>query len=64
VPGSPAEAAGIRPGDVLVALDGVPIADLRGYSAALKARQPGEEVELTVRRDGEEMVLTATLAER
>jgi S1-C subfamily serine protease len=64
VPGSPAEAAGVRAGDVLVALDGKPIADLRGYSAALKARQPGDTVELTVRRDGEEKVLTATLGER
>jgi hypothetical protein len=32
------------------------LADLRGYSAALK-RQPGDAVELTVRRDGEEKVL-------
>ncbi len=64
MPGSPAAAAGIRAGDVLVALDGAPIADLRGYSAALKAQQPGDTVELTVRRDGEEKVLTATLAER
>ena len=64
MPGSPAEAAGIRPGDVLVALDGVPIADLRSYSAALKAHQPGDTVELKLQRDGEEVVLTATLAER
>jgi hypothetical protein len=64
VPGSPAATAGVRAGDVLVALDGLPIADLRGYSAALKARQPGDPVELTVRRDGEEKVLTATLGER
>jgi hypothetical protein len=62
-PGSPAASAGVRAGDVLIALDGLPIADLRGYSAALKARQPGDTVELTVRRDGEEKVLTATLAE-
>jgi putative serine protease PepD len=64
MPGSPAEAAGVRPGDVLVALDGAPLADVRGYSAALKSHQAGDTVELTVRRDGEEMTLTATLAER
>jgi S1-C subfamily serine protease len=63
-PGSPAEIAGIRAGDVLVALDGEPIADLRGYSAALKAHEPGDTVVVTVRRGGEEQVVTATLAER
>jgi len=64
MPGSPAEAAGLRPGDVLVALDGAPLADVRGYSRALKSHQAGDTVELTVRRDGEEMTLTATLVER
>ena len=64
MPGSPAATAGVRAGDVLVAMDGAPVADLRGYSAALKARQPGDRVVLTVRRDGEEKVLMATLAER
>ena len=64
MPGSPAEAAGVRAGDVVVALDGAPVADLRGYSAALKGHGPGDTVKVTVRRDGEEMVLTATLAGR
>ena len=64
IPGSPAAAAGIRPGDVLVSLDGTPLADVRGYSAALKARQAGDTITLIVRRDGEEMTLTATLAVR
>jgi len=64
IPGSPAAAAGLRPGDVLVSLDGTPLADVRGYSAALKAHQAGDTITLIVRRDGEEMTLTATLAVR
>jgi putative serine protease PepD len=64
VPGSPAEAAGVRPGDVLIALDGAPLVDVRGYSAALKSHRAGDNVELKLQRDGEELVLTATLVER
>ncbi|MCU0304668.1 MAG: M20/M25/M40 family metallo-hydrolase [Thermoanaerobaculales bacterium] len=64
LPGSPAEAAGIAAGDVLVALDGEPVADLRGYSALLKTKSPGDSVEVTILRDGGEVTVTATLGER
>jgi hypothetical protein len=64
MPGSAAESAGILAGDILVAFDGEPMTDLRAYSALLKAKQPGDEVEVTVVRDGEEMVLSATLGAR
>jgi len=64
VPGSAAEAAGIRPGDVLVAFDGEPIDGLRAYSDALKTHSPGDTVRLRVVRDGEELELTATLTAR
>jgi hypothetical protein len=64
VPGSAAEAAGLRAGDVLVAFDGKPIDGLRGYSEALKAHAPGDTVVVTVERDGERLELTATLTAR
>ncbi len=64
MPGSPAEAAGIRAGDVVVALDGERVADLRAYSAALKGRQPGDRVSVTVIRGGDELTVTAVLASR
>ena len=48
MPGSAAEKAGILAGDVLVAFDGVEVTDLRTYSNLLKARSPGDEVEVTV----------------
>ncbi len=64
MPGSAAEAAGILAGDVVIALDGQEIADLRGYSAALKAHRPGDQVIVTVLRNGAELTVTAALGER
>ena len=64
MPSSAAEKAGLLAGDVLVAFDGEPVTDLRGYSTLLKAKSPGDEVEVTVLRDGEEKTVTATLGER
>ncbi len=64
VPGSPAEAAGIHAGDVLVALGGERVEDLRAYAAALRRHRPGERVAVTVRRDGAEVRLEAVLARR
>lgn len=64
VAGSPAERAGLRAGDVLRAIDGAPVADLRGYSALLRSLAPGRAVRITILRDGKEQVVEATLAER
>jgi hypothetical protein len=64
MPGSAAEKAGIQAGDVLVALDGEAVTDLRTYSVLLKARSPGDEVKITVSRDGEEVSLSAVLGSR
>jgi len=64
MPSSAAEAAGLIAGDVLIAFDGEPVTDLRGYSTLLKAKSPGDQVEVTVLRDGEETTVTATLGER
>jgi len=63
-PGSPAEAAGLQKGDVIVRLGGTPVTDLREYSNALKAHQPGDTVELTFTRNGVERTVSITLAER
>jgi hypothetical protein len=62
--GSPAAAAGLRAGDVLVALAGTAIEDLRGFSTALEQHRPGDRVTVTIQRDGQELKLEATLAER
>ncbi|HMM36114.1 MAG TPA: M20/M25/M40 family metallo-hydrolase, partial [Thermoanaerobaculia bacterium] len=64
VPGSPAEKAGVRAGDVLLRLDGKEVANLRDYSEQLKAARPGQTVKAALRRDGKEIEVDVTLVER
>jgi len=80
VPGSPAAQAGIRGrdrvvrignaeiplgGDIITALNGQPIADFQELTVYLEAEtQVGDRVEVTLIRDGQEMTVTVTLAER
>jgi S1-C subfamily serine protease len=64
MPGSGAEKAGIVAGDVIVALDGEAVADLRSFSTLLKSHAPGDKVEVTVSRGGEETTVSAVLGAR
>jgi S1-C subfamily serine protease len=52
VEGSPARRAGIRSGDLIVALDGVPIADARDLQRLMVGEVIGRSVEALVWRDG------------
>ena len=64
IPGSPAEKAGLQPGDVLYALNGVRIAD-KNYAALAKARKewtPGQSVTYTIKREGVDREIRLTLA--
>ncbi len=63
-PGSPAETAGLRPGDVLLSLDGHPIGDSREALSRVAARAPGERVRLEVSRRGEQFLVDSRLGER
>jgi putative serine protease PepD len=63
-PAGPAEAAGIRPGDVLTAIDGVAVTDADQLDVLSVTRRPGERVRLTYRRGGASADTTATLAAR
>jgi serine protease Do len=78
-PGSPADKAGLLAsdkafdsngqqvmigGDVITAVDGKVVETMQDLSAAVKAQKPGDEVELTVLRDGKEIAVTVTLGER
>jgi hypothetical protein len=64
VPGSPAESAGLRAGDILVGIAGQPVASLQGYTDLLKTLEPGQTVALKIVRDGTEMERDATLVAR
>jgi C-terminal processing protease CtpA/Prc len=60
--GSPAEQAGFRVGDVLVAFNGIPVKDKERIKAAKASIAVGSQVSYTVARAGAEQRLTATLA--
>jgi putative serine protease PepD len=49
----PAEAAGLEPGDVIVSLDGQPVADMAEFAVLLREHEPGDEVAIDYRRDDE-----------
>lgn len=64
IPESPAQAAGIRAGDVLFALNGVTIND-KNEEALKTARaewKPGQQVNYTIKRDGADKQIKLTLA--
>ncbi len=61
--GSPAERAGLRPGDVIVEVDGDSIPDATALTTLLAQRRPGDVVELGVIREGERLTLSGTLGE-
>jgi aminopeptidase YwaD len=63
-PGSPADSAGLRAGDVVIELGGVAVKDLYSYSEALYAHKPGDRVRIVVMRDGRRVEVTATLGKR
>ena len=58
---APAEAAGIQPGDVIVSIDGEPVADFAEASAIIRS-SPGEQLTFVVERDGSEQTLQITPA--
>jgi thiol-disulfide isomerase/thioredoxin len=63
VPGSPAQAAGLQPGDVFVSIAGAPTADLDSVAARIGAARAGSRIAIVVRRDGAALEVVATLAE-
>jgi len=57
----PADRAGLAKGDVVVALEGERVTDGIALIVAIRAHQPGETLEFTVERDGDEKVFEVTL---
>ena len=51
-PGGPAAEAGVKPGDVIVAVQAKPVTTGRELVRAMEAVEPGEKVELGLKRDG------------
>lgn len=59
--GSPAEAAGIQAGDIIIAMDGEEITSADGMILAVRSQDIGETVSVTVMRGAEELTFDVTL---
>jgi serine protease Do len=62
--GSPAEKAGLEPGDVIVAADGHPTARVSTLQRIVRTHEPGETVALDVMRYGKKQTFRVRLDER
>ena len=62
--GGPAEAGGLRRGDLIVQIDGTAIGDVEDFMMVLQSATPGQKAEITVIRDGERVALTVTYGSR
>ncbi len=51
-PGSPAQAAGLRPGDIITAIDGKPVDSRESFSTYTATASPAQAVSLTILREG------------
>jgi serine protease Do len=64
VAGSPAEQAGLQPGDVITEFAGRAIAGFADLVAAVQATRPGQEVVLQIQRDGQALTVRAIIGHR
>lgn len=64
IAGGPAAAAGLRPGDRIIAVNGVAIDDVTHFIVFMRALTPGDDVELQVLRAQKQLNVTMTLEEK
>lgn len=63
LPGSPAEKAGLQSGDVILELNGKSIEGLGALRGTVGLMKPGDQAILKIRRNGQDMIITATISE-
>jgi len=61
---SAAAEAGFREGDIIQSVDGEPVRGPRGLGARLGDREPGDQVTITVNRDGQDLRLDVELGDQ
>jgi serine protease Do len=61
-PDLPADKAGVKPGDVIAAVDGKKIAGFDELAKMVFFKSPGDKIELTIERGGRTLKVTAELA--
>jgi serine protease Do len=60
-PGSGADQAGIRRGDIITAVNGKPLESASDLTLQIRTLKPGDQVRLTITRNGNEREVTAVL---
>ncbi len=63
-PGSPAASAGIEPGDVLLRAGDRELQSVEDFLGVLRGRDPGDSLDVTVARGGDERTVAVRLGER
>jgi len=63
-PGSPADKAGMKEGDVITRVDKKDVKDFEDLTNTLAQHKPGDKLDFQVRRDGKENTLSVTLGRR
>ncbi len=63
-PGGPAEKAGLKPGDIITAIDGRPIKDGDDLVREIASRRPGSSIRLGYQRDGKPADARVTIGDR
>jgi Do/DeqQ family serine protease len=62
--GGPADKAGVKPGDVLTAINGAPVSDPQNMLNLVAALQPGAAVKMTIRRQAQVLEVSVTVGRR
>jgi len=62
--GTPAQHAGLRKGDIIIAVNETAVTDMRTYSEALKQLDPGDAIRVRFLRDGVEKTMDTQVTER
>mgnify|MGYP001567654526 FL=1 len=63
IPGSPAQLAGLKDGDIIVSIDGTRLSQDNSLSKLVSVRRPGETIELEIFRNEVLQKISVTLAE-
>ena len=64
LPGSVADDAGLKPGDIILSMDDQTLRNTGELSKFLISHQPGDTMNVTLLRDGDELIASITLGER